>query len=54
MRIAGGLFMAREYKPYPYQRYAQAAIVENPAIGLFLDMGLGKTVHAVRLAGIEV
>ena len=36
--------MAREYNPYPYQTYAQNAIIENPAIGLFLDMGLGKTV----------
>lgn len=34
----------REYKPYPYQTYAQNAIIEHPAIGLFLDMGLGKTV----------
>ena len=36
--------MARTYNPYPYQTYAQNAIIENPAIGLFLDMGLGKTV----------
>ena len=36
--------MARTYNPYPYQTYAQNAIMENPAIGLFLDMGLGKTV----------
>ena len=36
--------MARKYNPYPYQTYAQEAIIEHPAIGLFLDMGLGKTV----------
>ncbi len=36
--------MARVYNPYPYQRYAQEQIIEHPAIGLFLDMGLGKTV----------
>ena len=35
---------ARVYNPYPYQKYAQEAIIEHPAIGLFLDMGLGKTV----------
>lgn len=36
--------MARIYKPYPYQRYAEQEIIEKPNIGLFLDMGLGKTV----------
>ena len=36
--------MARVYNPYPYQKYAQEQIIEHPAIGLFLDMGLGKTV----------
>ena len=36
--------LPRVYKPYPYQTYAQNAIIEHPAIGLFLDMGLGKTV----------
>ena len=36
--------MAKTYNPYPYQRYAQEQIIEHPAIGLFLDMGLGKTV----------
>ena len=36
--------MAKVYNPYPYQQYAQQAIIDNPAIGLFLDMGLGKTV----------
>lgn len=36
--------MAKVYKPYAYQEYAQNAIIEKPNIGLFLDMGLGKTV----------
>lgn len=36
--------MAMDYKPYPYQTYCQSRIVDQPAIGLFLDMGLGKTV----------
>jgi SNF2 family DNA or RNA helicase len=33
-----------QYRPYPYQQYCQEAILEHPNIGLFLDMGLGKTV----------
>lgn len=36
--------MAKIYNPYPYQAYAAKEIIDNPAIGLFLDMGLGKTV----------
>ena len=32
------------YEPYPYQRYCAARIVADAAVGLFLDMGLGKTV----------
>ena len=32
------------YEPYPYQRYCAARIVSDAAVGLFLDMGLGKTV----------
>lgn len=33
-----------EYRPHAYQERAQAFIMEHPAAGLFLDMGLGKTV----------
>lgn len=33
-----------EFKPYPYQQYCIDSIVYNRAVGLFLDMGLGKTV----------
>lgn len=36
--------MAKVYRPYPYQEYAQSQIIEKSNIGLFLDMGLGKTV----------
>lgn len=33
-----------KFNPYPYQQYCIQAILNKPAIGLFLDMGLGKTV----------
>lgn len=33
-----------EFKPYEYQKYCINQIIEKPYIGLFLDMGLGKTV----------
>lgn len=33
-----------QYVPHDYQRYAQEFIIEHPACGLLLDMGLGKTV----------
>lgn len=36
--------MAKVYKPYVYQLYAEQEIIRKPNIGLFLDMGLGKTV----------
>lgn len=32
------------FKPHEYQKYAATHIINNPAAGLFLDMGLGKTV----------
>lgn len=32
------------YQPYEYQRTAEQWILDNPYCGLFLDMGLGKTV----------
>lgn len=32
------------FKPYAYQQYCIDRIVSQPKIGLFLDMGLGKTV----------
>src|SRR5690554_1447234 len=33
-----------KFNPYPYQRRAIQHILDNPAAGLFLDLGLGKTV----------
>ena len=36
--------MSREYVPYPYQVYCHNRIIDTPRVGLFLDMGLGKTV----------
>lgn len=32
------------FNPHPYQRYCITRILDTPALGLFLDMGLGKTV----------
>lgn len=32
------------YSPHDYQKIAEEKIIELPAVGLFLDMGLGKTV----------
>ena len=33
-----------KFEPYPYQQYCIEKIIHNPAVGLLLDMGLGKTV----------
>lgn len=33
-----------KYEPHNYQAYATQRIVDDPAVGLFLSMGLGKTV----------
>ena len=33
-----------QFQPHPYQAYCINRLLDNPAIGLFLDMGLGKTV----------
>ena len=33
-----------KYRPHEYQKVAEEKIIELPAVGLFLDMGLGKTV----------
>ena len=35
------------YQPYAYQQHATEHIIGNPAAGLFLDMGLGKTVSTL-------
>jgi len=39
------------FKPHDYQDYCIRRIVTDPAIGLFLDMGLGKTV--ITLSAIQ-
>lgn len=36
-----------KYSPYDYQRTATQWILDNPRCGLFLDMGLGKTVSTL-------
>ena len=38
---------AMRYKPYEYQQTAVKWILEHPRCGLFLDMGLGKTVSTL-------
>lgn len=40
-----------QYKPYPYQEAAERWILEHKRCGLFLEMGLGKTV--VTLTAIK-
>lgn len=39
--------MSIEFKPHPYQTYAINKIIDNKNYGLFLDMGLGKTVSTL-------
>lgn len=39
-----------KFKPHPYQTHCINQIIEKPFIGLFLDMGLGKT--AIALSAI--
>lgn len=36
--------MSIKYVPHDYQAYATEFIIEHPACGLYLDLGLGKTV----------
>ena len=40
-----------KYQPYDYQAYAENFILEHKRAGLFLDMGMGKTV--ITLTAIE-
>lgn len=37
-----------EFKPHPYQAYCIDRVIEQPKIGLFLDMGLGKTIVTLQ------
>ena len=41
----------KTFTPHPYQQYCINRIVESPTVGLFLDMGLGKT--AITLMAIR-
>lgn len=36
--------LSKIFKPYKYQSYMIKKVIEQPEIGVFLDMGLGKTV----------
>lgn len=36
-----------QFKPHPYQRYCIERMVTEPAIGIFQEMGLGKTVQTL-------
>ncbi len=40
-----------EFKPHPYQQYCIDRVIQEKALGLFLDMGLGKT--AITLTAIN-
>lgn len=42
--------MPIKYEPRPYQQFAKDKIINNPAIALMLDMGMGKT--AITLSAI--
>jgi superfamily II DNA or RNA helicase len=33
-----------KFIPHPYQQYCIDRLAQDPAVGLLLDMGLGKTV----------
>ena len=43
--------MAEHYRPHAYQRLCTQAIIEKPAVALWVEMGLGKT--AATLAAIQ-
>ena len=40
-----------EFKPHEYQKIAIKKVLDTPKVGLFLDMGLGKTV--ITLTAID-
>ena len=42
--------VSMKYEPYFYQQYAENFILEHPSAGLFLDMGMGKTVITLTAA----
>lgn len=40
-----------DYKPHPYQQYCEQRIIQEPAVALYLEMGLGKSV--ITLSAIQ-
>lgn len=45
-----------QYKPHPYQQYCEERIIQEPALALYLEMGLGKsviTLSAIRRLKFE-
>ena len=36
--------MSKQFVPHPYQKYCINRMIQDNDLGLFLDMGLGKTV----------
>lgn len=36
-----------KYTPWPYQQFAEDHVIDHPEAGLFLEMGLGKTVSTL-------
>ena len=40
-----------EYKPFEYQRFTKQFILDHPAAGIFLDMGMGKT--SITLTAVQ-
>ena len=45
-----------QFRPHNYQSYCIDRLLELPAVGLFLDMGLGKTVKVgeLKYEGLEL
>ena len=42
----------QHFTPHPYQQAAIDAIIDKPSVGLWMEMGLGKTV--VTLTAIDI
>lgn len=42
-----------KYVPHDYQAYCIQRVVEDPAVGLFLRPGLGKTVITLSAVNIQ-
>jgi SNF2 family DNA or RNA helicase len=44
--------MSAVFTPHPYQAYCIQRIINDPAVALWLDMGLGKTVSALTAVNV--